>query len=345
MAKKEILEQVSARSTKEQILSAYQEALTKLAEKAKQQDPIIAKQKENEVKIITKVAQNNNETILSELGRLKTSLLKQVDLITEQLVNEFNRFENIQNAIAIEQKHIEELYGIKENIHTLSALFTMQAEQKEKFELEMKEEKSTFAEEMSEKQLSWQKQQEALEMEYKEKADKLEKARKREEEEYNYTLKLSRRKDLDDYNLKKLQLEKELEDMHTDIEKRESDLIIKEAAIKDLEEKVRRFPEELSKAITETEEKITKQLTSEYNYSSNLREKEYEATRKLNEQQIIHLQSKIKEQEVTIKDLSNKVTVSGEQVQSIAHRALDTSVQRFAYNVNSESKSLEKQAS
>jgi hypothetical protein len=207
MAKKEILEQVSARSTKEQILSAYQEALTKLAEKAKQQDPIIAKQKENEVKIITKVAQNNNETILSELGRLKTSLLKQVDLITEQLVNEFNRFENIQNAIAIEQKHIEELYGIKENIHTLSALFTMQAEQKEKFELEMKEEKSTFAEEMSEKQLSWQKQQEALEMEYKEKADKLEKARKREEEEYNYTLKLSRRKDLDDYNLKKLQLE------------------------------------------------------------------------------------------------------------------------------------------
>jgi uncharacterized coiled-coil protein SlyX len=133
--------------------------------------------------------------------------------------------------------------------------------------------------------------------------------------------------------------------LNTDIEKRESDLIIKEAAIKDLEEKVRRFPEELSKAITETEEKITKQLTSEYNYSSNLREKEYEATRKLNEQQIIHLQSKIKEQEVTIKDLSNKVTVSGEQVQSIAHRALDTSVQRFAYNVNSESKSLEKQAS
>ena len=59
---------------------------------------------------------------------------------------------------------------------------------------------------------------------------------------------------------------------------------------------------------------------------------------KLNEQKISYLEAKIREQDQLIKTLTQKADAATEQVQSIANRALDTSVQRFAYPLNSEEK-------
>jgi len=58
----------------------------------------------------------------------------------------------------------------------------------------------------------------------------------------------------------------------------------------------------------------------------------------LNEQKISYLEAKIREQDQLIKTLTQKADAATEQVQSIANRALDTSVQRFAYPLNSEEK-------
>ena len=51
-----------------------------------------------------------------------------------------------------------------------------------------------------------------------------------------------------------------------------------------------------------------------------------------------YLEAKIREQDQLIKTLTQKADAATEQVQSIANRALDTSVQRFAYPLNSEEK-------
>ena len=51
---------------------------------------------------------------------------------------------------------------------------------------------------------------------------------------------------------------------------------------------------------------------------------------------ISYLEAKIKEQDLLIKTLTQKADAATEQVQSIANRALDTSVQRFVYPLSPE---------
>ena len=58
--------------------------------------------------------------------------------------------------------------------------------------------------------------------------------------------------------------------------------------------------------------------------------KEIEGEQKLKDQKIESLSAKIKEQEATIKQLTDKANQASSQVQDIANRALDTS-QRINY--------------
>lgn len=69
-----------------------------------------------------------------------------------------------------------------------------------------------------------------------------------------------------------------------------------------------------------------------------LQSKENMPSQKLSEQKISYLEAKINEQDLLIKTLTQKADAATEQVQSIANRALDTSVQRFVYPLSSEEK-------
>ena len=76
------------------------------------------------------------------------------------------------------------------------------------------------------KKFLWDKKRAELETSYTELKEKLEKQHKREEEEYKYTLELSRRQELQDYVSKKDALEKELEEID---EKENEDQLIKDS--------------------------------------------------------------------------------------------------------------------
>lgn len=328
MTKKQNIQEVSVKSTKDQILAAYNEVVTKLTEK-QVASPQEHKKQEEKQQIVTKAINNSSDDILADLSTLKSKTIKKIDNLSEQLLDEFQKLANLREAIILEQTHLQELYQIHETANTLSALLQAQSEQKERFELEMQQIKQNFQQEMASEKSHWQQQRTILEQDYKEQKDILAKTRKCEEEEYSYALELKRRKETDEYNNRRVIMEKELSDLKDNLLRREADLVAKEQDYDALKVQVEEMPNKIKEAMANAEELLRTQLLQQYEFDSQLKQKEYDGILKLNEQSIGYLEDKIKKQETYIKELTEKADNATKQLQSIACRALDTSSQRF----------------
>ncbi len=336
MSSKEKIPELSVKNTKEQILAAYNQALSLL--NTKQQDnPENQKKNQEKMSLIESTSKISTETILTDLNSLKLKIIKQIESLSESLLNESAQLHNIREAIAIEQKHLEELYQIKENANSLAALIKANKDEKEKFHLDLTQELNTLNENIKTKTNEWQKKQEQLEQDYKERKETLEKQRIREEEEYKYNQGLERRKDTDDYLVKKTALEKELEEKKMELQQREKDINSKESLLQELQTKVDQFSEVIKIAVTNAEEKLRLELEQKHQFNIIIKTKEHETEYKLAQQKITHLENRIKEQDVQIRDYSQKSNEASNQVQAIASKALETSMQRI-YASNAEEK-------
>jgi DNA repair exonuclease SbcCD ATPase subunit len=326
--KKIEIPEVSAKSTKDQILAAYNDVLLKLNEK-QAEIPQDLKKKQEEKAVISKAAAQSADAIVSDLSAIKLKAIKQIDTLSEELLHEFGKLSDVRQAIILEQKHLQDLYQINETANTLAALLQTHSEQKEQFKLDMEKQKQIVEQSLATQRAHWKQENETLEREFNEQKEKLEKSRKREEEEYSYALQLKRRKEADDYTSQRTVLEKELLDRVAELKKREDEISEREKNLENLEAQVAQFPERLKEAISQAEETLRNEILQHHKFESQLKEKEYEGIIKLNDQRIASFTGKIKEQELLIKELTQKADQATQQVQSIANRALDTSVQRY----------------
>jgi len=235
--KKAEIPEISSKSTKDQILSAYNEVLEKLNEK-QDQVPQEAKKKEEQKAVIIKATTHSSDGIISDLSGIKLKTIKQLDVLSEELLEEFQKLSDLREAISLEQKHLEELYQIKETANTLAALLQAHAEQNEKLRQERERQKEDFEQFMASQRLRWEEDNKQLELAFQEEKEKQEKDRKREEEEYAYAREIKRRKEVDEYNAKKAVLEKELSEMQEGLQKREAALSEKEKLLSDLQARV-----------------------------------------------------------------------------------------------------------
>ncbi len=161
--KKAEISDISVKSTKDQILAAYHDVLAQLTEK-QVESPQEAKKKHEEKTVVVKAAAHSPDAILSDLSGIKLKSIKQLDILSEELLSEFQKLSDIRQAIDSEQKHLEELYQIKETAHTLAALLQTHAEQKEQMKREMEQQKKALEESMASQRSHWQQENAHLEM-------------------------------------------------------------------------------------------------------------------------------------------------------------------------------------
>jgi len=332
-------DQISEKNTKSQILQAYNEAVLKLKEIEKE-DRKISKKKEEETKIVKEASENSVEKIVNGISKAKIEIMNALDEVSEMLTSEFKKLEGLQKAIELESNYLNEIYDIKVNADSLSAILLAQKEKKASFDSEIENKKNAFEEEMLQKKSQWKIEQENYENQKKERDTQLKKDRQREEEEYNYNLKLNRKKDADNYLEQKARLDKELSDKRASVEKelneREEIVAAREKEFSELKLKVEQFPKELENAIKETEKSVIEKIELKYKHQAELAQKEMEGERSLNKQMIISLENKIKEQAEQIKQLTLKVNDSGQQVQTIAIKAIESSSSNAAQRMFSQ---------
>lgn len=176
-------------------------------------------EEKRQVEVIKKASDNTTEGIVNGITSLKLNVAKYLDKLSEQLTAEFKKLEDIQaDKLSFDEKIKNE---------------------GESFETSLKAQKELWKTE----QQKWADQQKEI----KEKSDK---DRKREEEEYVYNLKLTRKKESDLYEEKKASLEKTLTEKKTTFDKeiaqREAEVVSAEIELKELRTKNAASPAETS---------------------------------------------------------------------------------------------------
>ncbi len=343
---------VTTKSTKNQILDAYNELL-KMQQEKKTEEPKKVQVQQQKLELTNKAKTLSNEGIVKGIAELKVSVSSALDKLAEQFVGEYKKFEELQQAITIEKQNLEDLYQLSANTDSLAAMLLAQKEQREKFEEEMLQRKQELSDritadkekhenEMAEKRAAWKKEQTEYQESQKEKADILKKDRSREEEEFQYNLKLTRKKDADLYEEKNQKQEKELSEKRAEFEKefagRKTAIEEAETELKDLRKKATNFPAELEKAVKDAIKSTTDTLETNHKFEIQLREKEVEGELKLKDQTIQALNAKIKEMDSTIKEMSQKTAKAETSVKDIALKAIESSSKPYIVERTTESK-------
>jgi len=329
----------NSKNTKNEILEAYDELLKKATDN-KTEEPKKIQEAQKQDAVVKKAESLSNEGIIKGIIGLKVDITSALDKLGDKFAEEYKKFDELQQAIQIEKKNLEDLYQLSASTDSLSVMLLAQKEKKEQFEQEMitrkteldqkiKTEKELFETEMAVKRVSWKKEQEILLEKQKEENEKIDKARKREEEDYNYSLQLTRKKDTDLYEEKKQKLEKDLADKKTAFEKavaeRETNLKIAENELAELRKKSVAFPAELEKAVSLAVKAAIEKTETMFRFEKELREKEIEGELKLKEQTILTLTSKIKDIETSLKELSQKTVTAETSLKDIAFKAIEHS--------------------
>lgn len=326
-AKIPVLTEVSAKSTKDQILAAYNQALEQL--NAKQDDQMSTPVLKQEAHVKEEAIKITNMPLMEELSGLKLRLIKEVDQLSDALAKETQKLTTVREAIRLEEVALEDTYRIGKTVYTLEALLKAH-----------KEEQDVFSQTMEIQTQEWQKKLTQLEADYQEKKDILEKNRQREAEEYAYSTKMLRRKEEDAYLAQKAQWEKEMAEQQDGLSKRESVLAQKEKLLCELQAKVDTFDQDLAQQVKQAELLLQKRLEQEHKFATELAKKDADSQLRLTEQKVLYLEAKIQEQEQFIKQLTHKADDASTQIQSIACRALDVSGQRFAHTLHTPDKDV-----
>lgn len=229
------MSKITMKSTKQEIMEAYEEAMKKIAEsESGKDDPVAAAKAESDKKIIESAQMIVEDNILNPV-------------IIE-------RYENLKTAIEMKNKELQELYGIETKANSLVAMINAykdkEIELKDKYNARTKELDDEFTKKeliLKEEIASLEKSKEDLinkiQNESNELTKSLNKKRKREEEEYEYNLKRSRKVENDRWEDEKAAREKELTEREAAVKADEAELADRTSYIEELEKKVEEIPE------------------------------------------------------------------------------------------------------
>ncbi|OFX28715.1 MAG: hypothetical protein A2X08_01635 [Bacteroidetes bacterium GWA2_32_17] len=329
--------EITAKSSKHEIIEAYNELLTKVKEQNNTNSRAI-NEKEEHKKNVDSASEHSQESIVKNISNLKLGLGQSLDLIEKSLVDEFKKLTSLQDAIVYEENRLKDMYEIIATAETLETLILTHKEKKLKLEEEFKQQSAELEQIMEKMKADWEKENTQNEINQKEYLVNLKKQRTRDEEEYHYTLQIERKKEEDLYNEKKLNQEKILSEQKIKFEKeiteRETLITAKEKEYAELVKKVQQHPIELEKAIKETEKNVREKILMQYSHEKELLIKDTEGERKLKDQLINSLQDKIKEQSSIIQQLSIKAENATTQVKDIALKAVEGSSNLRRYPLN-----------
>jgi hypothetical protein len=102
-----------------------------------------------------------------------------------------------------------------------------------------------------------------------------------------------------------------------------------ETELNDLRQRAAQFPAQLDQAIKQAEKALKERLDMIFSHQSELAAQKSDSDQKLKDQMIVSLREKIKEQDLLIRQLTEKTTSAESSMKEIAIKALDSSKLRI----------------
>src|SRR5271157_4923195 len=275
---------VSEKSTKQEMLEAYQALQQQLEEKrAAELAPERRAEEKRTEEAVKAASAIEPEGIDRDIGQLKSEVGKFLANIADRLAAESGKFRNVQKAVESKERELKELYGIEKAAVSLAALLEAQSQKRAEFEAEMGHERQELQAEIELLRAEWDKEKKAHEAEVKERDIVEKKARDREREEFTYAFKRYQQAIKDKLNDEKAALEKEIkfkrEAGEKDLAEREKAIAEKERELAELRARAAAFPKELETAVSQAVKDAGDRLKLEAKNREDLLRKEFEGER------------------------------------------------------------------
>lgn len=250
--------------------------------------------------------------VLSAIATAQVSLQKTLSDVASQVNEKIDLLNQVQTAIEIEQARLEELHGIDAAAMTLDEM-----------ETQIKQASEQASESENERNARW----------IQEEADR-KVLRQREQADYDYNLKLNRKKVEDEWQalLEKRQREEAArqEILAKGWKEREESIASQEKEIAELRNQVAAIPVELKKAVDREVAIASNSIKREYETKILLAQKDTEASQKLSEASLNAANQTIARQQSQITELQTQVLAANERAESIARSAVEASSGRQA---------------
>ena len=332
----------TSRSTKTEILKAYNELAKELKQHNKSQgaapsqppgsdDDDSADAQEHPVT----QGQASIETIIRDLTGIRARLGESVGALQQQLLSEATRLQDLRSEADEHTAHLRELHGIEVDDETLATLVRKYQETQKSADEYHAARKHSFETELEAKKIAWRKEQDERARAVKEADEAALRARKREADEYGYETERGHKADADALAQTKKTQQAELDGLKEQHERgwaeREKDLARREQESADLKARAAAFPKELEAAIAKAEAEGTGIAKRQAKIAADLQQKENEGKRRVYELRVQALEETINKQNEQIGELSKQLATALKQAQDLAIKAIDGASSSSSY--------------
>jgi hypothetical protein len=323
---------LSDKSTKQEMLEAYQILAKQLGERRAAELAPERRLEEKKTEEAVKVAQEiAPEGIDRELGGLKSEIGKMLAGISDQLAAEAARFRSVQKAVESKEQELKELYGIEKAAVSLAALIEAQNQRRADFESQMAREEEELQNEIETRRAVWEEEKKTHEAEVKERDAAEKKVQDRAREDFNYNFKREQQAIKDKLTDEKTALEKEIklkrETFDKEFTERERAIAEREREFAELRAKVAAFPKELETAVNQAVKEATDRLKLESKGREDLAHKQFEGERNVLAARNESLERANKDLLTANAKLAQQLEAAYQKVQDIAEKTVEGSSQ------------------
>lgn len=267
--------------------------------------------------------------IVKGLAELQLTFGSDIQVLSEQLLAEIAKLDQLEQAIEVETQHLRELQQIRVVADALHLLIQSHQEQLSTLEQDTARQRQTLEQEIADQRQVWQQEQADFDHTVTAKQALLTKDRQRQEADYQYELDRTRTIAVNEYEEKQRIQEQELQEFAQGQEQkwleREAILADHQSRIKQYQQQVEDFPAELAAAVQQASAEATATVEQAAQVAANLLEKEWEATEQGHTFQVQALEATIARQIEQMDALNLQLQDALKQSQALTIKAFENS--------------------
>ena len=326
--------EVSVKSTKQELLDAYQTLKDELGKKSQEElRPEKLKEEARKAETVKLADETAASDVMAGINALKGSIAKELGQLAERLDGEAAKYRKLKEAVALKEAELAHIYEIDAAASTLAALLEANKRKQAEFELEQAQWQEAFEARKAEQTEDFERQKKAFQAQLKEERDAVEKARKREKDDFDYAWKRDQEQRRNALNDEMATLEKEITRKREESEqdaagrdaacaRREAEVGEREQRVAELQAKVDAFPAQLAAEVAKAVKDATGKLQAEFAMKEALLNKGFEGDRNVYEARLKGLGETVASQAKLLESLSRQQEKAYEKVQDIATKAV-----------------------
>lgn len=333
-------EDISMKNTKKELLEVIENMQREINKKEQSLlNPEKVKKEAVTKEVIKQAEEITGSDLTTQIHNLKVGITQELSELADKIAFEAKKYTVLQEAIQSKQAELDEIYGIENHAASLAAIIESNNYVREQFETEMTQQREKFEKERKETRAAWEDEKKDYKETVAEEQKGRAKERKREEDEYQYSIQRSRSLAENNYADKVAALEKEIEEKKETLDKhieektallndREKQLILREQTMETLERSVDNFPVEQETAVNSAIERKEQELTTSFAQEKALLTRGADGDQRVLETKISALESLVSDQAKQIEKLNTQQEKAYQQVQDIAAKAVTGAAER-----------------